>query len=146
MNFSVTRGIFPIEISIYSNRLSIQIYGQKTDLKVLNIFSIKTYQIFPAGETFHGTLWLKKSFANADSGQIWLLIMSCFLQSGVILNIFFTLRRFASSAIGHEDSSYYIHFVSTYTSAPPRAITFHNVSKVVHFCLSVLLGNFTTAK
>ena len=43
------RGIFPIEISIRSNRLSIQIYGQKTDLKVLNIFSIKTYQIFPAG-------------------------------------------------------------------------------------------------
>ena len=24
-------------------------YGQKTDLEVLNIFSIKTYQIFPAG-------------------------------------------------------------------------------------------------
>ena len=50
MNFSGTREIFPIEISIYSDRLSIEIYGQKTDLKVLNIFSIKTYQIFPAGE------------------------------------------------------------------------------------------------
>ena len=49
MNFSGTRGIFPIEISINSDRLSIQIYGQKTDLKVLNIFPIKTYQIFPAG-------------------------------------------------------------------------------------------------
>ena len=43
------RGIFPTEIIINSDRLSIQIYGQKTDLKVLNIFSIKTYQIFPAG-------------------------------------------------------------------------------------------------
>ena len=30
------------------DRLSIQIYGQKTDFKVLNIFSIETYQIFPA--------------------------------------------------------------------------------------------------
>ena len=33
---------------IHSDRISIQIYGQKTDLKVLNIFSIETYQIFPA--------------------------------------------------------------------------------------------------
>ena len=49
LNSSVTPEIFPIEISIHSNRLSIQIYRQKTDLKVLNIFSIKTYQIFPAG-------------------------------------------------------------------------------------------------
>ena len=49
MNFSEARGTCPIEISIHSDRLSIQIYGQKTDLKVLNIFSIKTYQIFPAG-------------------------------------------------------------------------------------------------
>ena len=52
MNFSGARGTFPIEISIHSDRLSIQIYGQKTDLKVLNIFSIKTYQIFPAGSRF----------------------------------------------------------------------------------------------
>ena len=50
MNFSGARGTFPIEISIHSDKLCIQIYGQKTDLKVLNIFSIKTYQIFPAGQ------------------------------------------------------------------------------------------------
>ena len=49
MNFSGARGTFPIQISIHSDRLSIQIYGQKTDLKVLNILSIKTYQIFPTG-------------------------------------------------------------------------------------------------
>ena len=48
MHFSGARGTFPIEISIHSDRLSIQIYGQKTDIKVLNIFSIETYQIFPA--------------------------------------------------------------------------------------------------
>ena len=63
MNFSGTRGIFPIEISINSDRLYIQIYGQKTDLKVLNIFSIKTYQIFPAGllimENFKSTVSAK---------------------------------------------------------------------------------------
>ena len=49
IDFSGARGTFPIEISIHSDRLSIQIYGQKTDLKVLNIFSIKIYQLFPAG-------------------------------------------------------------------------------------------------
>ena len=44
-----------------------QIYRQKTDLKVLNIFSIKTYQIFPAGmhiirsETFGETFLREKS-------------------------------------------------------------------------------------
>ena len=62
MNFSRTRGIFLIKISIHSNRLSSQIYRQKTDLKVLNIFSIKTYQIFPAGKNrkYYSILILKK--------------------------------------------------------------------------------------
>ena len=54
MNFSGARGRFPIDISIHFDKHSIQIYGQQTDLKVLNIFSIKTYQIFPAGWLEHG--------------------------------------------------------------------------------------------
>ena len=35
---SGARGKFPIEISIHFDRRSIQIYGQKMDLRVLNIF------------------------------------------------------------------------------------------------------------
>ena len=44
MNFSAARGTFPTEISIHSDRLSIQIYGQKTDWIFFLLKPIKSFQ------------------------------------------------------------------------------------------------------
>ena len=108
------RVIFPIEISICSDRLSIKIYGQKTDLKVLNIFSIKTYQIFPAGLFYE-----EKSFSLIIYlyACLWLLItaicMSWFHTLGkkeISRFLFFRYRKQLPTSVYHRD--FFFFFVN----------------------------------